>query len=1314
MRRGRNADARSSRDAATEVTSETANAEVTNDTTGAIAPPESTDNPPAVESAETAEAAPEKRRRTSSRRKTAEVETPASEPAVPEPEPIPEPVVAETPAEKPRRTTRRRTAVQKAASEELPVTTTEPEQTPEPEVVPEPPVEITTETAATPAPTRARRSRRTAKATAEPEPATAGPESSEPEVVMAIPAPIETTLVEVEPDLTTESVVPSEVSEEGTGVTPPTPVPTAPSGQQRTRGLRRTATPPATPTITQTTVLPAPITDVPAEAPAQRRTRGLRRTTQPKVLGTAPTVVVPTTPTVTAEPVPPLYQPLSATVLANLPEGLVRRVKNLPELVINGEARSPAWFFVNTEDAEGLDVAVRQIRMAYEAGIRFFTLLAHLPWKGRSGERRFEPLEETLKLVAENAPEAFIMPRLIFSPPASWVKANDADMTRYQDSEQGDISFASRAFWEEEAVAALRAAVEYVAQGPHAGRVFGFYLEHGEWFYEKGRGYDYSEVNQQGFRAWLKTKYRGNAVALRAAWYDGAANFDTAAIPPSPPPDGSTLFLSPREQRWADYHEYASDIVAEVILRLGKTVKESSGKRSLVAVSYGYTMELARAGSGHLALGKVLASEYVDILTGPLSYSARLPGGSAPLPVPLDSIHLAGKLYISEDDTKTFLANEDDTPDAYNPKISDPEGTWSAHCRNFGAALTRGAGISWMDLWGMGWLNDREIWGSLGRLRRLSEGIIARNQDPEKAPAPEPDVAVIVDERAFFDVRTDESLLGRLITQQRDTLLRSGARIGFYLLSDLTKPEFPTTPRLLLFLNAFRLPEAVRAAIRERFQDEGRTLAWLYGPGCREENLSELTDVIGMHLRLQPWGSKMGTTVLSNTRSPMVEFLRGQKIGEDTRANPTFYVADTKAETLGEYSNGNPSIAYRKHARWQSVFIGETTLSLLLLRGLYRLAGVPVYTSDDDVTWVGDKLICMHSAPGGGTNLYLPEEAVIYDLLAQETLAGLGYGARLSMPPRGTRLLFVGTPDEVRGLGGDPNAGPLGLTREELPAPTASFVFEGPAGSRLPDVSPEDVDLMEAALSGTIPLPDKDEGEEEEGEEEEGEAAGDAADPGSASGKKKRRRRRRGRGRSGEEIGTTEEGTSEESAEDREEAAFAVAEAEPDDSQAMLADAEAAIIAPPGPRRPSLEELLPLSEMPDESELPPIPDEFLPLDPLALASPEVPVEEEGTSRRRRPRRERSRRERSAPVVESSKETPGLFAEETATESSELATNSSESTVESAVSENEVSVSAGSASESTNAEPSEPEQDITERDASTASSDTSASDSAETN
>ena len=946
-------------------------------------------------------------------------------------------------------------------------------------------------------------------------------------------------------------------------------------------------------------------------------------------------------PIVALEPVPLAYQPLPDDILARLAETRVVLNKNLPELRVDGEPRLPFWFFVNTEDPETLDVAIAQVRLAYEAGVRFFSVLAHLPWKTRSGERRYQPLDEALQFIADNAPDAFILPRLLFAAPNSWIRAHEDEMTLYPDNEVGDVSLASKAFWEEEADAALRAAVERVAQGPHAGRVFGFYLEHGEWFYEKGRGHDRSEANIKGFREWLRERYRNNQVALRASWFDGAVTFDSADVPDWPPAEENYFFLSARERRYADYHEYASDLVAQVITRLGKAVKEASGNRSAVAVSYGYALELMRPGSGHLSLASVLESPFVDILTGPVSYTARTPGGSAALPAPLDSVRLAGKLWVSEDDTKTHLSLND-TPDTYNPKIATLEGTWAAHSRNFGAALAKGAGVSFMDLWGQGWLADRAVWQNIARLKQIGERV-AEQRRASESPAPEPDVAVFVDERSFFGVRADDGLLDELIAQHRDTLLRSGARVGFYLLSDLLKENFPKTPRLFLFLNAFRLTDEIRIAIRTRFQNDGRTLAWVYGPGALEESVTEIADTVGMTLQLQPWGSRTGTQISSSVRSPLSDALRGQKIGDEARLNPSFYVADPRAQVLGEYVHtGCASLAVRKHARWQSVFIGERSLPLPLLRGLYRLAGVPVYTVDDDVALVGDSFLLLHSAPGGGTTVFLPSDGALGDALTGESFAADGFGARLSLPPQGTRLLVFGSTETLAKFGVDARYAPHGLTESELPPPMPPFVFETPDEIPAPqipsDADPEDVALFDAALDSDFTIADKENDEDEEATES-GEALAAVA-PGAADSeaakKKRRRRRRRGRGKGPETDETEEIGEGDEEIisdfDEDSEPSLTVESAEPMETPALTEPppTETPVTAlPPVRMRPSLEELLPLSDAlidsADDSDLLSIPDEFLPLDSKNLLNPAAEEPTQGVAETRRPVRRTRRR-----------------------------------------------------------------------------------------
>lgn len=876
-------------------------------------------------------------------------------------------------------------------------------------------------------------------------------------------------------------------------------------------------------------------------------------------------------------PIVPEYAPLPAETLERLPQVVVAQNNGVPQLLFNDSPVLPAFLFVNTEVADepevAREIAASQIKRAYASGVRLFTLLAHLPWKRKAGDRRFDSLDDVYAIVAENAPDAFVLPRLIFSPPASWERTNPDEMAAYANGELGDVSIGSDAFWNGEAKDALRAAIEHLAEGENAARTLGVYLEHGEWFQSKGTGADRSPANTAAFREWLKYQYRNNEVTLRSAWYDGSVTFETAEIPE---PEKFTaassvngtqpVFLGEREMRIADFYAYTSSITADRIVQLGGIAKEASAGRLAVAVSYGYTLEIARPNCGHYALGDVLSSPNIDILTAPLSYGGRLPGGSAPLPVPVDSIHLAGKLFVAEDDTKTHLALRP-TEDIYNPKIATEEGTRAVHARNIGTVLAKGCGISWMDLWGEGWLNDDATWEHLGSLVGLMETVADMRRNAS-TPVSAPHVAIFVDEQSLFDMSGDEepTLLPQLIGRHRDLFARAGASVGYYLLSDLLKPEFPTTPRLFIFLNAFHLPVNIRTALQSRWQNDGRTFAWLFAPGVRESgNIAELSETIGIQLRLQPWGSRTGT-VVTDGRFALTENAKGERFGEEKRVNPSLTVVDPKAQVLGEYvTSGNPSLAYRKHARWQSVFVGERDMPLPLIRGLYRLAGIPIVTPDDDVVQVaGDGFAAVHSAQSGGMTLYSPtrSEAAVYDVVSGELLGGAGYGVRVETSARATRLLVWATPDELSSRFNLvpeiwETASPA-LTKEELPALASAFVFEsgnsvppGPASPRITaaaaaaipqptrlypvelSVSAEDIAQFEAALAGEIALLDKED---------------DAGTESEASRKKRRRRRRGGRGEkastdTGEnEDGTEEEGTEGETDIESADAVFALAD----------------------------------------------------------------------------------------------------------------------------------------------------------------------------
>jgi len=394
---------------------------------------------------------------------------------------------------------------------------------------------------------------------------------------------------------------------------------------------------------------------------------------------------------------------------------------------INGEPHNPFLFFVNTETATDGNVVEAQIRGAAANGIHLYSAVMYLPLKNAYGERPFGRIDSVLGQILAADPEAYIIPRLQLVPTNYWVRTNPDQLARYADGSEGDVSIASQTFWADclEAVTAL---IEHFADPstPGGDHIIGFHIDRGEWFHDAAAGYDYSEPNTTGFRNWLRSKYQFD-YALRAAWYDGKVTFDTSAIPPwqglaaVTKKSDSPLLNGPRDGRWVDYAKYSSEVVAEAITGIAAAIKALTARKLLVAVSYGYSLEFSvRNDSGHLSLSRLLDSADIDIIAGPNSYTSRGAGNTGAFGAPLDSVALHGKLWVMEDDTKTFLADTE-TEDTYNPKIPTGLETQATHERHFGAALTHRTGLAWMDLWGQGWLNDPMIWQTLGELSNMAQ-----------------------------------------------------------------------------------------------------------------------------------------------------------------------------------------------------------------------------------------------------------------------------------------------------------------------------------------------------------------------------------------------------------------------------------------------------------------------------------------------------------------------------------------------------------------------------------------------------------------
>jgi hypothetical protein len=783
-----------------------------------------------------------------------------------------------------------------------------------------------------------------------------------------------------------------------------------------------------------------------------------------------------------------------------------------PSLYIAGKRTVPMLFFGSMEDEKQARRTESQIQRAAKAGVHLHSTLIELICPIPPDDSVYEQVDQRLQAILKADSQAYLLPRFVFVPGDQWLTQYPNEMTVTTDGVGHDPSIASERFWFD-AETALRLVIEHIRKSSYGERVVGYHLEKGEWFHPVDGGYDRSYANREGWRDWLRAKYHNSEVALRAAWFDSAAHFYTAEIPPMATGERREIaFFEPRkERRWIDFLEYTSDITATRLLSLAKAVKEATDGTCLVSMCYGYTWEFGHTFSGHLALQRILESPHVDLLCGPPTYRDRRPGGSGFFPSPVDSAALHGKYWFSEDDTKTHLANSGDLDD-FNPRVDSAQGTETVHHRAMGLSLVHQTGIGWMDLWGEGWLDAQDIWNRI-------ESFNLRYARQADRAATSPEVVVMVDERSLVHLQKNGGFVRRLLADQRDMLLRSGASIGFYLQSDVTAETFPTDARLYLFINPYRITAEQRAAVQDKLLSGGKTLVWMYAAGvCDDNGIPEesANDLIGMTVRQQSWNSEVGSRVI-DTRHPITSDMRDKLVGPKERLNPSYFVdePDGQVQVLAEYvGTGLPSIAVRETSAFRSVFVGEPTLTPDLLRGLLKAAKCHAFTrGGDEYVFARNGWLVVSALRDGTRTVTPPAGCALYDVTEGRLLSEDGTEARVYMRGRSTRLFFYGKLEEMQALG-LPGADP-GKVRPSEPAPE-----ETPQPSE-----PETVTHPTAAAAGAeqaepeVIWPEDDEplggaeaedGAEETDGDESGEDADTSADPDAV---RRRRRRRGGRGR---------------------------------------------------------------------------------------------------------------------------------------------------------------------------------------------------------
>lgn len=476
-------------------------------------------------------------------------------------------------------------------------------------------------------------------------------------------------------------------------------------------------------------------------------------------------------------------------------------------------------------------------------GIKICSSIIHLGWIGID-KYEYSATDRTLDGILGNNPDMYYIPRIKLNVPVDWCRENPEELFLYEgaprvaeqiaamvDTSKHDWlgyesptgyymgnnkslirpnvdclvsrqSFSSKK-WLKDAGEALKKFIEHINAGKYADRVIGYHIAFGTsgecilWGRINERYGDYGIENLRNLYDFGIKKY-GNREALSKAWNQPDITRDTVKLPTADERySGSDtlnmLFRNDNEYMAIshDYDEFTSNVAVDAIEYFGKIVKDYS-KDYCVGCFNGYFLHVANAAyAGHVAIDKILNSEYIDFLAGPLSYYRRRIGEPGGEMCPAQSINRK-KLWLDEIDCRTMLAVKEKDTEWYNPTLKTTLWTlWRDVCRN----ISHNSGYWFMDLGG-DWYDDDELMDGVEELNNFAEDI---RKLPYQSNS---DVLVVYDEESHLNMKVNHDLLLDFCDDFNRECNSSGALVDYFRLNDLNDLDL-SNYKLIIFAYTF-------------------------------------------------------------------------------------------------------------------------------------------------------------------------------------------------------------------------------------------------------------------------------------------------------------------------------------------------------------------------------------------------------------------------------------------------------------------------------------------------------------------------------
>lgn len=603
-----------------------------------------------------------------------------------------------------------------------------------------------------------------------------------------------------------------------------------------------------------------------------------------------------------------------------------------------------------------------------KAGVKIQTCILHSGWMGID-EYDYSLTDRVIEAVFRDDPDSYFIPRIKLNVPVQWCQKYPEEVFVYYEGPRdvediralvgtekhdwlgyeapegyykaGDYvdkrpnvggliarqSFSSRQ-WLHDAGIALEKLVERLENSKYGSRILGYHIAFGVsgesvlWGRQNNHYGDYGVSHTKRFLDWGIRKY-GSLEALKQAWGQERFQNDSVILPS---PDEryhrcDTISEFYRADTLGaistDMDVFTSEVCADAIEYFGKLLRNKVPEK-LIGAFYGYFIMTDNPNyAGHLAIERLLNSDYVDFFAAPKSYYRTGPGQPGGWMCPVQSINQK-KIWADETDVRTHLITRspEDNADWLCDNFTDTRGVlWREFCKN----LSTDSGFWWMDLGG-GWYDDPSIMKEITHMRRIND--ILRKQPHESAA----DVLILVDETCIEKMSISRKHRQGFMEDPLMELRRCGVVSDCFRLSDLPLLDL-SKYKMIVFAYTFDISDDLRTTLRERIRDDA-VLVFHHAAGIRN-------------------GKRVS---LENVRD-----FTGFSMAEDTVKDGyvALQVSDPEAEVFFRNSEGIPTV-WQKGRRYA---ITAPYQDAVVYRRIAEHAGCHLWTSFGNILWADNRVV---------------------------------------------------------------------------------------------------------------------------------------------------------------------------------------------------------------------------------------------------------------------------------------------------------------------------------------------------------------------